>query len=211
LEELLAAENYEPLWEMLNVSLTTARDPRAVDWVMVQGCKKSHVFAMYLVVRNLLKPVEGRVLAVADLQFGFKTAVLLLLRTYQDVKACITDMGHPAVSSVYTTIRDKVWTWVKQHDGKDGITPSISKIAGEMESWLSMKREHPQPTWCMAFRTALLFGTSFYWGTPANFHISSFRRCTNIPATRSLETPKFMAAFKACSSWEEVFRIPLLE
>jgi hypothetical protein len=209
LDERLAAEDYTKVVEYVIRSLDTERDGRAVDWIFIQGCKKSHAFALYYVTRNLLKSTEGRVPALADLHFGFKAAVLLMLRAFQDVKACKKNMGRPHVDTVYTAIRDKVKTWVLQHDGKH-TTPTVAQIHGEIVKWLAVeKREYPLPTWCTSFSSPLMFGSTFYWSTPAEYDIAAFKLCTGIPVTRSEVTAIFLQAMAQAKSWEEVFSIPL--
>lgn len=209
LDERLAAEDYAKVVEYIVRSLDVDRDPRAVDWIFIQGCKKSHPFALYYVARNLLKPTTGRVPALTDLHFGFKAAVLLLMRVYQDVKACKTNMGRPHVDVVYTAIRDKVKTWVLQHNGKH-TTPTVANVMREIETWLGVeRREYPLPTWCTSFSSPLVFGNTFNWGTPAEYDIAAFKLCTGIPVTRIAASRLFLEALGEAKSWEDVFSIPL--
>jgi hypothetical protein len=192
-------------------ALDVDREPRAVNWVFSQGYKRAHAFALYFVVRNLLKPAEGRVSAVEDINFGFKCAVLLLLRSFQDVKACRKDMAKDNVDHVYTYIRDKIWLWVRNHDNKP-TTPAIAKIHAEVGAWLRESgrggREYPLPTWCTSFRAARL-GWTFFWETPAAYDIEAFRRSKGIPATREEVTVAFMQALADAKTWKDVFSIRL--
>ena len=229
--ERLAAEDYGILVKYVLNALEKDREPRAVNWTFCQGYKKGHAFGLYLVTRNLLKPMEGRVSAVEDIHFGFKCAVLLMLRAYQDVKAAKIDMAKDGLEPVYTSLRDKTWRWVAAHDNKP-TTPPISKIHTEVSTWVrenggsgrgngsgsgggagtgaaSVSREYPMPTWCTAFGIPYM-GWTFSWNTPATYDIEAFKRSKGIPVTREEVTGVFLHALAQAKTWKDVFSIPLL-
>ena len=101
----LCRHDYEALTTRLDLYLDTLRDPRAMDWCLDYGYERGNACVLYKVVRNTLKyRSQGRVPTMADVAFAMTCAVLLLLRTAQDVVCAHHDMAKAGLPFVYTAV-----------------------------------------------------------------------------------------------------------
>ena len=197
-----------PQWDEA-MYLDTLRDPRAMDWCLDYGYERGNACVLYKVVRNTLKyRSQGRVPTMADVAFAMTCAVLLLLRTAQDVVCAHHDMAKAGLPFVYTAIRDKMWMWVQQWPVD--VLPAVDTVVNDVEEWAAAvpAAELPLPVWVTAFSTST-FGNTFTWGQPSTHDIHAFQRCAGVPTTRSSVTPVFVAFMRHAGTWQRVFTTSL--
>jgi hypothetical protein len=192
----LARQEYSKTMGRLTVALDTERNPNAVNWCLTHGYRRGHACVLYMLARNLLKFVDGRVPAKEDIAFGMKTATLLLMRVAQDVRCCRDDMAKSGLEYVYTVIRNKIAVWVGSQNAS--CLPTMTKIASEVETWCKTiaGSSMPQPTWVTAFSTSLI-GATFTWGDPASHDVVSFQRCRSVTDTRTAVATAFVAFLRS--------------
>jgi hypothetical protein len=205
----LEAHRFGAVAEGLKVAIMTHRNPAAINWCVTFGYKHGVPCALYYLCRNVLKHREGRVCTVEDLAFGFQCAVLLLLRIGADVVAAREDMAKAGLEFVYTSVRDKLWTWLKPmlQEPHSASAPTLAQTHRELDSWLRVHRaaDLPTPVWCTAFSTSVMFGNTFTFGDPLPHDVAAFGKSQGIAGTRARFASDFMVLLAGMPSWEALF------
>jgi hypothetical protein len=222
LTESLAANRFQEVMDALYVCVDTARDPHAVDWCLANGYTHGHVCALYKLTRNYLKHQTGRVPCTSDADFGAHCALLLLLRTMQDVEVSERNLAKPRMEAVYRAIRDKARQWVAAFPA--AALPPLPAACARLTDWVRRADtaaaespcpaglEHasaaglPSPVWTTCFARSTL-GATFAWGTPSALDVTAFDLCTGVVATRRAVAAAFVRAVAAQDSWDAVFAL----
>ena len=191
-EDMLAEHAYEDLVAAMDLAIDTHRDPRCVNWCIELGYRRGHVPVLYALAKNTLRHSRGRVPSCEDLAFGVKCALLLLLRTAQDVVCCRKDLAKADRDFIYTYVLSYVKHWVLRWDIE--ALPAHGTMVAEVETWARSVTELPLPVWATSFASKL-FGVA--WGRPEAHDIASFQRSTTLAVTRGEVTEQFVAAIRA--------------
>lgn len=208
--DLVSQHNFAKVTMLLDAAFDEHRDPNAVDWCSATGYRRGHVFALYKSTRNYLKDAKNQVLGKTGCRDALLCASLLLLRTAQDVWSCQTNMARHGLDFVFTSLRDKVKSWLDKHPKRHWPTPA--SIATYIEDWQRSSKTGPlpSPVWVTAFSVSLFPGTfTFTFGNPTQDDLRSFNTHGGIGATRSDVAAAFVAFLRRQSTWEEVFSAPL--
>jgi len=199
----LESHEFEDVVAHVCTAIDSHRDPRAVNWSVEYGYRRGHVPILFFLAKNMLRYGRGRVPSCEDLSFGLKCAVLLLLRTAQDVASSKLDMAKADRNFVYTTILTHVRYWVLRWNKL--CLPSIADIADGVSSWVQAERtELPLPVWVTCFSTSRYFGT-VSWSRPEVHDVASFKRSETVKSTRTNVADKFLSALRASTHFEAFF------
>ena len=191
---MLAEHAYEDVVTAIGEAVDTYRVPRCVNWCIQLGYRQGHVPVLYALTRNTLRYSHGRVPSCEDLAFGVKCAMLLLLRTAQDVVCCRKDLAKADRDFIYTYILSYVKHWVNRWEVES--LPEHGALVAEVEAWAGSVTELPLPAWATCF-TSKLWGVS--WGRPEAHDVASFQRSTTLTATRMEVAVQFLTALRAAT------------
>ena len=191
---LLGEHAYEELVAAVGEAMDTHRVPRCVNWCIQLGYRQGHVPILYALTRNTLRYSRGRVPSCEDLAFGVKCAVLLLLRTAQDVVCCRKDLAKADRDFIYTHVLAYVKHWVGRWEAES--LPEHGTLVAEVEAWAGSTVDLPLPAWATCF-SSKLWGVS--WGKPETHDVASFQRSTTLTATRMEVAVQFLTALRAAT------------
>ena len=197
--EALEIEEYERVAAILQANYA-AREPRVVNWSIDLGYRKGHVVVLYYLSHNLLRYSKGRVPTVEDLNFGVRCTALLMLRVAQDVMCCKLDLAKADREQVYPAFAQDAKKWLTARWPAD-VLATPAAIADELDHWLASNTdmELPLPTWATCFQLGFL---GFYWQKPSAHDVTSFKRCTNIAATRASVAVHVLKLLRTTPTWE---------
>ena len=202
--DALVAEDYERVAAVLQ-AFYAAREPRVVNWSIDLGYRRGHVPVLYFLTYNLLRYSKGRVPTVEDLKFGVRCAALLLLRVAQDVMCCKLALAKADREGVYPAFVVDVRRWLTGRWSAE-VLPTPAAVAEELDQWLAANTdvELPLPTWATCFQAGFL---GFYWNKPSLHDITSFKRCTNIAATRASVAVHVLSALRTSATWADFLAV----
>ena len=200
--EALENEEYERVAAILQANYA-AREPRVVDWFIEQGYRKGHVVVLYYLAQNLLRYSKDRVPTVEDLNFGVRCTVLLMLRVAQDVMCCKLDVVKAGREEVYAAFAQDAKIWLTARWPAD-VLATPAAIGDELDKWLAANADMdlPLPTWATCLEVGFV---DFYWKKPTAHDVTSFKRCTNIAATRASVAVHVLKMLRTTPTWEAFF------
>ena len=210
LNAFMAADNSEAVVAIVERMLDKERDPRVVNWCVEWGYRKGHVPVLYHLARNLLRFSNGRVPSLEDLEFGIRCALLLLVRTAQDVISCRMDLAKADLDFIYEAMKDMVRHWVMRWNPDRYVT--VARIRDDLDAWFKTVpiETLPLPSWATSFQCSwsyipLVSKCTMYWVNPVAHDVKAFQRSTTVPATRSSVVREFLNVLAKHESWSAFF------
>jgi hypothetical protein len=198
----LEAQDFEGVAAAVCSAIDTKRDPRSVNWCIEFGYRRGHVPVLFYLTKNALRYGKGRVPSCEDVAFGVKCALLLLLRTAQDVISCRVDLAKSDRDFIYEAMVSYVRQWVLRWH--PSTLPGTRDLEIKLRKWLSRPefsfQELPLPTWATCFNSRV-FGLS--WGKPEPHDTASFKRSETIVSTRDMVTQIFLTTLHESATLDE--------
>ena len=203
--EQLDAENFDVVVNSIATAITYGRDPRIVNWCTEYGYRRGHVPVLFNLTWNALRFSKGSVPNMESLTFGIKCAVILLLRTAQDVVSCKLDLAKSNVDYIYADILQSVRHWVLRWN--EDVLPSTEQMHAEIAAWLASRADPlPLPVWATCYYSNMF---SRVWGQPKEHDTVAFRRSETVNATRTAVADKFMSELQRAADLNTFFKIDL--
>jgi hypothetical protein len=203
----LAAHRLPLASAALDTALDSHRNPRALDWCQSTALQQGHVLLLYKSCRNGLKWCgQGKLSTTDDLAFGLFFGLALIIRVAQDVQTCITDLGRPHRSWVFSAFCDKVSTWVAQWPAD--MLPPLQPIVRRVFKWVtrgSVGEHHsawPAPAWATSFTLPAVMGTTFVFAEPSSNDIAALGRCLTLGATRADVIARAHLVLDGATAWD---------
>jgi len=203
--EQLEAENFDVAVNSVVTAISYERDPRAINWCTEYGYRRGHVPILFNLTWNALRFSKGSVPNMESLTFGIRCAVILLLRTAQDVVSCKLDLAKSGVDYIYTDILRSVRHWVLRWN--EDVLPSTAQMHEEISVWLESRAEPlPLPVWATCYYSNMFSRT---WGQPKEHDTVAFRRSETVNATRTAVADKFMSELQRAADLVTFFKIDI--
>jgi hypothetical protein len=146
-DAMLDAHEYRQLDALLRSWIDGARSHEAVDWVD-RRAEEGHVPLIYHAARNLAKGGSGgRVMNGAEFRRAFRLALMLLVRSAQDVLSIAVVQGQAPRAPVFSMLRDKVFGWLSEQFPLSRWPP-LCDVLAEVER--GMPAVLPLPAWVLS-------------------------------------------------------------
>jgi len=146
-DAMLDAHEYRQLDALLRSWIDGARSHEAVDWVD-RRAEEGHVPLIYHAARNLAKGGSGgRVMNGTEFRRAFRLALMLLVRSAQDVLSIAVVQGQAPRAPVFSMLRDKVFGWLSEQFPLSRWPP-LCDVLAEVER--GMPAVLPLPAWVLS-------------------------------------------------------------
>lgn len=208
-QELATKQQYAQLVRYIDVHIAN-REREVVDYIHTRhAAAELHVPLLYFDARNWLKWTHGTVMSSALFQTAIQRALMLLMRTIQDVVAYEFAIRGLVEWEVVEQMHAKIVSWVHNHALPDEVlAAALSALNGPAFTALDVA-DLPSPVWVSAVKPrTLLWPNTIHFGDSDASQVYAAQGNPKVNTVRQAAATILVAYFRSSTaSWSQFARV----